>query len=64
MLRPAAGARNLALAIAITGSVALLVGQSGDVEDARTRELEALLATNRQASAVCTSASSKPERQF
>jgi hypothetical protein len=55
MLRPAAGALILALAIAITGSVALLGGQSGDVEDARPRELEALLASIRQSSAVCTS---------
>ena len=56
----------LALAtIAATGAAAVLgvPGPGGEIESTRMREIEALLETTRQASALCTSAPAKPERQ-
>ncbi len=63
----------LALVIAVTGSAAVLevplrAGNkarqpAGEIESARMREIEALLDSTRQASALCTSAPAKPERQ-
>jgi hypothetical protein len=48
----------LALAtIAATGAATVLgvPGQAGEIESSRIREIEALLETTRQASAICTS---------
>jgi hypothetical protein len=63
----------LALVIAVTGSAAVLevplrTGNeasqpAGEIESARMREIEALLDSTRQASALCTSAPAKPQRQ-
>jgi hypothetical protein len=63
----------LALVIAVTGSAAVLqvplrTGNetrqpTGEIESARMREIEALLDSTRRASAICTSAPAKSERQ-
>jgi hypothetical protein len=70
MLRLAAGGLILALLIAVTGSAAglgVLLRNANEAPDPRTevrmREIEALIASARQASAICTSAPTKPEPQ-
>ena len=65
MRGPAVGSLILALVIAIAGSAVVLgvpLRKPTD-ESARMREIEALLDSARQASALCTSAPAKPERQ-
>jgi hypothetical protein len=70
MLRLAAGGLILALVIAIAASAAVLgvrLRSANEAPDPRTevrmRELEALLESTRQASALCTSAPTRPDAQ-
>jgi hypothetical protein len=62
---PAVGLILALATIAATGAATVLgvPGQAGEIESARMREIEALLETTRQASAICTSTPTKPERQ-
>jgi hypothetical protein len=65
MLRPSASARTLALVVAATSSATILglyLGISHG-EHGPAREVEALLESARQASALCTSAPTTPQRQ-
>jgi hypothetical protein len=62
---PAVGLILALATIAATGAATVLgvPGQAGEIESSRIREIKALFETTRQASAICTSTPTKPERQ-